>query len=357
LSDRLKLSEIEDFWGEIMNRLLLACLVCVLTGSAYAHHAFTTHYNPRETMQLQGVITEFTFVSPHASLALDVESEDGSIKSWEVETTSPAHFRRMGVDQNTFSVGDEITLIAWPNRNPAQQLIYGLGFITEQGERYGQMPDVTVDSYSTQGASGVEKVAGRWVAPLPDNSSMQKLPLNAAGIAARDSYDPKNSPANNCEPTSIPSALYAPFLTDIQIGENEVVFHHEVYGTVRTIPLNAPPAQVEATGWFGIASARIVDDVLVVDSSDFLPSGWGTTIATHALADHTDIPSSLQKRLIERYSTSEDGLTLNLEYTLSDPGYLTEDYSATIRWNRVADDEPIYGYDCEMDSASRFSGD
>lgn len=335
-------------------KYFIVLIVYSLSGVAQAHHAFASHYNPRETMQLQGELVEFNLISPHSHAIIAVTAEDGSVQNWEIEGASPAHLRRMGVDENTFVPGDRITVVAWPNRNPNNPLAYGMGYVLANGERIGQLPDIRLDEYDQQRV-GAASVVGRWQAPLPDYPNQQLMPLNEAGIAARDNYDPKNSPANECAPTSIPSSLYAPFLNDIQISEDEVVFFHEVFGTERRIPLNGPSAQVEETGVFGYASARIEGDSLIVESSNYPASGWGVAIANHAIGGYADIPSSEGKKLVERYWTSEDGLTLNLEYTLSDPGYLDGEYSAQIVWHRVADDEPIYDYSCVGESASRFT--
>lgn len=339
-----------------MNKFVLTFFLGLLSTSVLAHHAFTTHYNPRESMQLEGRVTEFTIQSPHSRIVLDVTGDDGSLQSWEVETTAAAHLRRMGVENDTFEIGDQIRVIAWPNRRPDNPLVYGLGFITEEGQRYGQLPDLKVESYAAQNASGAAAIAGRWEAPIPDRSLQSTLPLNEAGLLARDNYDPQKSPANFCEPSSIPSLLYAPFLSDIQINENEVVFTHEAYGIERRIPLNADSAQVESTGVFGSASAQIDGDALIVESGDYPESAWGLAIATHITGGETDIPSSTQKRVTERYSLSEDGLQLLVEYSLYDPAYLTETYHTSMFWHRVADNEPIYGYECDVQSAERFSG-
>jgi len=120
-----------------LKKILLLIALFGMCTQAYARHAFTTHYNPRESMELQGRITEFTIQSPHSRLVLDVTSENGAVQSWEVETTAAAHLRRMGVDENTLVVGDIVTVIAWPNRRPDNPLVYGLGFINEQGQRFG----------------------------------------------------------------------------------------------------------------------------------------------------------------------------------------------------------------------------
>ena len=61
--------------------------------------------------------------------------------------------------------------------------------------------------------------------------------------------------------------------------------------------------------------------------------------------------------MTERYTVSEDGNTLRLEYTLEDPVFMTEPFIHDGEWTRVAADAPIvYNYDCTPDSAALFTG-
>ena len=52
-----------------------------------------------------------------------------------------------------------------------------------------------------------------------------------------------------------------------------------------------------------------------------------------------------------------DGQMLIVRYRVQDPVYLTEPYDGVAMLNRVADNETLYPYVCELDSAERFSRD
>jgi hypothetical protein len=67
------------------------------------------------------------------------------------------------------------------------------------------------------------------------------------------------------------------------------------------------------------------------------------------------MPSSARKNLIERFSVSADGNTLTYAYTITDPIYLTDPYSDSIDLSRVAEDTPLYEYNCELEAAAMFS--
>ena len=64
---------------------------------------------------------------------------------------------------------------------------------------------------------------------------------------------------------------------------------------------------------------------------------------------------SEQKTLVERWSTSEDGLELNYDYVLFDPAYMSREHEAHITLRRVADDAAWSDYDCNVASARQFS--
>ena len=273
--------------------------------------------------------------------------------------------KRRGWNIDTLEKGEEITVYAWPNVNPDKTLVFAKGFITEDGTVVGDTGEDDNDGVKLVDGSvdpelvGVARLAGRWIpqmpsAPVNDDGKLA-LSLTPAGITASDNFDPKKSPANTCEPVNLPAVYYPPYLHDIRIDANEVIITHEVYKITRTVPLGPEPKPVEESGIFGVAIGRIEGDELVIESSDFLPSGWGLAMA--GIRGEVDIPSSPNKLMTERFSVSEDGQTLNLDYTLQDSVYLSEPYLGHAEFKRVADDEEMLPYDCGVESASRFTAD
>jgi len=184
------------------------------------------------------------------------------------------------------------------------------------------------------------------------------LPLNEAGLAAWSDYDQKLSPANTCEPMSIPTIFNAPsYFVDIRFGDDGVVIRNEGYDVHRTVPLDDDFAAADPDGYWGRVRGHMEGDTLVVESRDYPPSRWGLGAATQINGGSADVPSSVQKTVTERFSVSDDALTLIYEYELFDPVYMSEPHEARIEIARVADDSPMYPYDCNVDSASMFSRD
>ena len=339
-----------------MNTSRLGLLVVLLgaAGSALGHHSFRTAYDSTRSTEITGVVAEYVLKSPHSLILLDVTNEDGGVERFEVEMAALAMLRRQGFDEDTFEPGDEITVIAWPHR-ASNTLVFSRGFITQDGTAPGENATPGDTKSAAREAPGIAKVAGRWLAPFSRAGSETPLPLTPAGLTARENYDPQRSPANICEPTNIPAVFYTPFLFDIRITDQQAVVRHEAYNIIRTVPLDSEPRRAEPSGVFGMVAGRIDGDELVIESSGYPESDWGLGIAAGPNGVGADVPSSSQKKVIERYSVSSDGGTLTVGYTLEDPVYLTEPYSSHIEFTWVPDDEPMHEYDCELDSAARFS--
>ena len=337
--------------------LLTLAASCALVGAAHAHHSFATHYDASKSTQLTGVVTKWDFRSPHSFIFMNVPKDGGGATPYEVELHSLPVLTRMGFSASTFKPGDRITVNAWPNRSPTNALVFGIGVITAGGVSLGEFPPIRDVKSAFLTASGTARVQGRWQAPRPGEptSFTRPMSLTPAGLEAVASYDPQKSPANACEPYNVPGTFLTPYMFDIRIGEREAVIRQEAYNVTRRVPLGATAAQVEPTGVFGKARARIEGNELVVESSAYPASGWGLALAVDENGLGADIPSSTQKTVVERFSVSDDGLTLNVRYTVNDPVYLTKPFTGTAKLDRVADDSPIYVFKCELDSAARFS--
>ncbi len=339
-------------------RYIVSVSFALLPLAAVAHHSFITHYDASRSMQLQGSVAEFSFGSPHSFLYLDAENESGEVVRWEIEMASIPLLRRQGFREDTFKPDDQITVNVWPNRVQNNPLVWSIGVITADGTALGEFPLTPTVESAYLAASGVERLQGRWRSPVFQfESTSSPLPLTPAAVDAVRNYDPQESPANFCEPNNVPATWHNPYQFEILIGDGEAVVRHELYSVTRTVPLDAAAQRADSSGAFGSASGSIERDELVIESTNFPASAWGLGTASDQLGVGTDIPSSEQKRLMERLSVSEDGQTLTVQYALEDPVYLTQPYAGTAILHRVADDEPLHPYDCELDRAERFSRD
>ena len=72
---------------------------------AVAHHAFSAEFDADRPLQLLGTVTRTEWINPHSWIHIDVEDEDGSVKSWAIECGAPNALIRRGLNKNSIPAG------------------------------------------------------------------------------------------------------------------------------------------------------------------------------------------------------------------------------------------------------------
>ncbi len=84
---------------------------------AGAHHSTAAFDNSR-VVKLEGTITQFRWINPHASIKIDATSEgDDADGVWTVEMTAPNVLINEGWTRTALQVGDKVTMYVNPLRN------------------------------------------------------------------------------------------------------------------------------------------------------------------------------------------------------------------------------------------------
>jgi hypothetical protein len=348
---------------------------CAISSHAAAHHAITANFDPNRKIEIRGSVVEFRLQSPHSSLVVDGVAYIDSVKQsetperWEVESRAANFLRSEGYREDSIRPGDRIVVTGTPHRRGLKRA-NSSQFQRDDGSSYASLPAVNTTFHPQLRASsglgagepiavdaeGIFRVAGRWQPPFQQEGTVSVLPLNEAGLAARSAYDQAQSPANTCEPMTIPEVFHAPrYFVDIELTAVQAVVRNQAYDIVRTIPLDGGSAPADATGQFGVVSGRIEGETLVIDSRGYPASKWGLGAATQINGGGADVPSSAQKTVAERFSVSADAQTLTYRYTLFDPVYMSQPHTASIELARVPEDVPMYPYNCDPDAAAMFS--
>lgn len=343
-------------------------LALCATGAAQAHHSIAGSFDPTRSIQVTGEVVEWRFRNPHALLVVQGTAivdgrTDTAARRWEIETSAAA-MRAMGIDEKTFAPGVRLRVTGMPHRNASVYRINAFAnrgsFLAEDGTPFGRGAFIEGPTAATvaPAAAGSKRLEGHWRPPLQSSGRTTPLALTDAGRRAWDAYDQKRSPANTCEPMSIPDIYNAPsYVVTIELGADSAVVRNQAYNVTRTIPLGGSAARADTTGKFGRVRGRIENDALVIESSGYPASAWGLGAATQIMGAGADVPSSERKTVVERFSTSANGLTLVYEYTVNDPVYLREPFSHRVEMARLPDGVVFYPYDCDVESASQFSRD
>lgn len=104
--------------GKVLASSLATALVLMAgTAVVQAHHSFSALFDPSARVSVEGVVTEFQFIAPHAYIRVDVTDDSGSVVEWEIETTSPGQLIRHDLTPDTLKVGERISAVGNPTRD------------------------------------------------------------------------------------------------------------------------------------------------------------------------------------------------------------------------------------------------
>jgi hypothetical protein len=105
-----------------MRRELAAMLVSgafiVSGGAVIAHHSFAM-FDQENPIELEGVVQEFKFTSPHSFIILVVKQQDGTGQAWSLEGGAPSNLVRDGWTSKSIKPGDELKMTIEPLRSGA----------------------------------------------------------------------------------------------------------------------------------------------------------------------------------------------------------------------------------------------
>jgi len=131
------------------NHRMLAVLAGVAAAAglgtmpAGAHHS-TAAFDTARVVKIEGTITQFRWINPHASIKIDGVSEgDTPDGLWTVEMTAPNVLINQGWTRTALKVGDKVTMYVNPLRNAielndgSQGGLY-VGVVLADGNKLGQ---------------------------------------------------------------------------------------------------------------------------------------------------------------------------------------------------------------------------
>ena len=329
---------------------LQAMLLVALPVSA--HHS-DAGIDMESIVAFEGVVTDFVWRNPHVYVLVDRIGEDGQTVEWELQMGPINVISRRGWRRDTLQSGDRVSVRAHASMS---------------GRTYGIIDSIDKDGglqlAAAAGAASVPATTttleGRWIADRSvtmsypggfDGFFNALLTLNDAGRAAQAAYDPLSdeNPEASCVGRPTPAALVSTslYLMEIDIREEEqtVVLRSEYFDEVRTVYMDGrehpDPSERFVTGhsigwWDG--------DTLVVDTRNF---------EDHRSPYQVGVPSGGQKHVVERYRLNEDGVHIDLEFTLDDPEFMAEPMVHSRQLNYSPHMQMFPG-ECDPEATSRF---
>ena len=143
-----------------------------------AHHS-RSNFDLTSTIVIKGSIVEWRYRNPHAFLKLQ-SLENGEPVTWTVELGSIPNLKQMGLDRDSVKIGDEIELIANPEKNPKKNYLFFKSMIINEKNTFS-FADVFAYSDSAK-AKGKEKpgssdFTGKWDEEISRNAILLGLSL------------------------------------------------------------------------------------------------------------------------------------------------------------------------------------
>ena len=94
----------------------LVAVLPMLSGVLLAHHSRAHYGNEEQTTK--GVVLEYKWRNPHVFVVWAVKDQSGKTTQWIGEMASLTSMIADGMTKDSLKMGDEITVVAFPSKNP-----------------------------------------------------------------------------------------------------------------------------------------------------------------------------------------------------------------------------------------------
>lgn len=102
-----------------MRRRLISAFavgLAMLGASVQAHHSVAGIYDEQQRITIEGVVTQFHLLNPHAFLILEVKDEHGVAERWTAEMDNRHELAQNGFATGTVKPGDRVIVLGFPAR-------------------------------------------------------------------------------------------------------------------------------------------------------------------------------------------------------------------------------------------------
>ena len=290
----------------------LGVLAAALALPALAHHGVAPHFDDSRQVTIEGAVTEFQFINPHAFVYLRVVGDDGKEAIWHCELASRSVLARNGLTAERFAPGAHVKITGSQARhNPTgcalREATFADGSVLRSSTLFGATPATTAVP-----AERNTSIEGVWAMKRFTVSRYTDV-LTDEGERRRAAFDPiKDDPAIYCDPAS-PVRFWVtvnePF--EIRREGNSVVVDHQFMDSRRVVHLDqtAAPAGT-APSTMGYSTGRFDGETLVVTTTSFVAA---------TLEPRYGVMHTADLKLVERLAVNPETRDLEITWTIDDP--------------------------------------
>ena len=304
---------------------------------ALAHHS-RSNFDLDSTVEISGTVKEFAWRNPHGYVVIEGRKDGGPVEQWTFELNSTPVLKRFGWTPQTLKVGDRVVARGNPDRDADRRFVYANLFVRDGKDIWawgGPQLNAPPQPTAAQVAAKSTDFTGVWRVQFkgdvlgrnnPDDVVVNTLPVTAKGQAELDHFDPDMNPEWDCLPITMPQILGYPYPFEISRPDAEtLLIRYEVDELERVVHLGmAAIPEDAAPSPLGYSIGRFESGELVIETAKFTPVRWG---------NGRGVDSSAEKTTVERYTLGDDGRTLTLAFTMTDPEYLSRPVTDEQRYN------------------------
>lgn len=362
---------------------LAATVLCMIGWSADAHHS-RANFDLHTVIEIDGVITEFTWRNPHTYATIDVVNEEtGETEEWLIEMQSTAVLRRLGWTADILEPGQRVKILGNPDVDESKRFIYLDDVVTDRGVLWGEPPSsgftttagelggsgmpppevmqrIMADMQTVSQGGASTDFTGTWLTSyggamnlhienvfFDEEKYARPTPLGAEMLA---NFSHDDDPAYRCIPLSLPNMAQMPFASKYT---RETIDGHEVlkivYGYFNQerliyLDMEEHPDDIEPS-IVGHSIGRFEEDgqVLIVDTVGFAPHPWG---------NGRGLDGSDQKHVMESFRLVDEGTRIEYTSYTFDPVYLEEPLVRSVQYVYEPGRE-IEEFECDEEASTR----
>jgi uncharacterized protein DUF6152 len=104
--------------------VFVAMAVASLPLGTSAHHAFGPVYDINRVITVEGVVTEFRFLNPHAMMFMEVTDETGKKVKWVVEFAGRLNLSEVGWTAQSIKAAEQVKVTGNPTHTGSPRLFF-----------------------------------------------------------------------------------------------------------------------------------------------------------------------------------------------------------------------------------------
>jgi hypothetical protein len=333
-------------------RTVIVLLSAVLCVTATAHHSVNAFFDQSRLTEIAGTVTEVRWHNPHVGIDIEVVGENGP-ETWKLISSAINSLERNDLSRDSIRVGDAVRAAGWPDRR-AHNSMFITNFLLANGRevrmtatkpqpfRWTEDVAAALAAESKASASedrvdtrGLFKVWVRGAAYTP----RRPIRFTPAALAAQAAWDPlTDDPVLDCIAPGMSNAILNPYPIEfidegdtIRLRLEEWQSTRIIHMTPDTDPGTVPPSPLgySVGHWDGPRT-------LVIETSRV---SW-------PYLDGDGTPQTLDARMTERFTVSDDGRRLDFALVVDEPLSLLEPaiWDAHWVWDPGVEIKP---YECE----------